>query len=94
MSAVASARDRDSFMRIYDHFMPRLCVYLRGLGTPPAVAEELAQESLLRLWQNAASYDPRRSAVSTHERGRATPASCSKRNRSAQATRGRNSNWS
>ena len=65
MSAVASARDRDSFMRIYDHFMPRLCVYLRGLGTPPAVAEELAQESLLRLWQNAASYDPRRSAVST-----------------------------
>lgn len=65
MMAVASGRDRDSFMRIYDHFMPRLCLYLRGLGTPEAVAEELAQESLLRLWQHAAGYDPRRSAVST-----------------------------
>ena len=65
MIAVASGQDRDSFMRIYDHFMPRLCVYLRGLGTPEAVAEELAQECLLRLWQHAASYDPRRSAVST-----------------------------
>ena len=65
MSAVAASQDRDGFMRIYDHFMPRLCLYLRGLGTPEAVAEELAQESLLRLWQHAAAYDPRRSAVST-----------------------------
>ena len=65
MTAVARYRDRDSFMRIYDHFMPRLCLYLRGLGTPDAVAEELAQESLLKLWQHASRYDPRRSAVST-----------------------------
>ena len=65
MSAVAASQDRDGFMRIYDHFMPRLCLYLRGLGTPEAVAEELAQESMLRLWQHAAAYDPRRSAVST-----------------------------
>ena len=65
MLSVARARDRAAFMRLYDHFMPRLCLYLRGLGTPEAVAEELAQESLLRLWQHAAAYDPRRSAVST-----------------------------
>ena len=49
MDGVARLRDRDCFMRIYDHFMPRLCVYLRGLGAPEAVAEELAQECLLRL---------------------------------------------
>ena len=36
----------------------------------------------------------RRSTSSTQERGGATPASCSKRNRSAQATSGRNSSWS
>ncbi len=65
MAAVALRRDRESFMRIYDHFMPRACQYLRGIGSSEAVAEELAQEALLRLWQRAASYDPARSAVST-----------------------------
>jgi RNA polymerase sigma-70 factor (ECF subfamily) len=65
MAAVAARRDRDSFMRIYDHFMPRLCLYLRGVGVSEAVAEDLAQESLLRLWQRAAEFDPARSAVST-----------------------------
>ncbi|WP_312767954.1 sigma-70 family RNA polymerase sigma factor [Pseudoxanthomonas mexicana] len=65
MLAVARARDRAAFMRLYDHFMPRLCLYLRGLGSPEAVAEELAQEALLRLWQRAAMYDPQQGAVST-----------------------------
>jgi len=65
MSAIAQRQDRDSFMRIYDHFMPRLCLYLRGVGAVESVAEELAQEALLRLWQNAAGYDPAKSAVST-----------------------------
>ncbi|MDV3468617.1 sigma-70 family RNA polymerase sigma factor [Stenotrophomonas sp. C3(2023)] len=65
MSGVARLRDRDCFLRIYDHFMPRLCVYLRGLGAPEAVAEELAQESLLRLWMRAADFDPAQGALST-----------------------------
>lgn len=65
LARVAESGDRDSFVHIYDHFMPRLCRYLRGLGSPGVIAEELAQESLLRLWQHAASYDPMRSAVGT-----------------------------
>lgn len=65
LAAVGQYRDRDSFMRIYDHFMPRVCLYLRGLGSVQAIAEELAQESLLRLWLHAAGYDPKQSAVST-----------------------------
>ncbi|WDM61781.1 sigma-70 family RNA polymerase sigma factor [Stenotrophomonas forensis] len=65
MDRVARLRDRDCFMRIYDHFMPRLCVYLRGLEAPDAVAEELAQECLLRLWLRAADYDAGQGALST-----------------------------
>lgn len=65
MRAVATRHDRDSFMRLYDHFMPRLCLYLRGLGASDSMAEDIAQESLLRLWQHAVGYDPARSAVST-----------------------------
>ncbi|KAG0763828.1 hypothetical protein G6F22_018342 [Rhizopus arrhizus] len=64
MDRVARLRDRDCFMRIYDHFMPRLCVYLRGLGAPDAVAEELAQECLLRLWLRASDYDAAQGALS------------------------------
>ena len=65
MQAVARRQDQDCFMRIYDHFAPRVRLYLRGLGLQHAVAEELAQEALLRLWQRADSYDANRSTLST-----------------------------
>jgi DNA-directed RNA polymerase specialized sigma24 family protein len=65
MAAVAAHADRESFLRIYDHFMPRVCLYIRGLGATEAVAEDVAQEAMLRLWQHARGYDPQRSAVST-----------------------------
>lgn len=65
MNAVALARDRTSFMRIYDYFAPRVLRYLQGLGCTEMVAEELAQEALLRLWQRAGTYDADRSQLST-----------------------------
>lgn len=65
MAAVSLRRDRDCFMRIYDHFAPRVRLYLKGLGSPEVVAEELAQEALLRLWQRAGLYDPACSSLST-----------------------------
>lgn len=65
MAAVSGQRSRESFLRIYDHFMPRVCLYLRGLGVAESVAEELAQEALLRLWQRAGQYDAGRSGLCT-----------------------------
>ncbi|MBP1474044.1 sigma-70 family RNA polymerase sigma factor [Frateuria sp. MAH-13] len=65
VDAVACRRDRDSFLRIYDYFAPRLRRYLQGLGGDEGLAEELAQEALLRLWQRAAQYDAARSSLST-----------------------------
>ena len=65
MGSVGLRRDRESFMRIYDHFAPRVRVYLTGLGVPAAEAQELTQEALLRVWQRAGLYDASRSAPST-----------------------------
>lgn len=65
MLAVAQRRDQDCFMRIYDHFAPRVRLYLRGLGVGEAVAEDLAQEAMLRLWQRADTYDASRSGIAT-----------------------------
>lgn len=65
MAGVSTRRDRDGFMRIYDHFAPRVRVYLTGLGSNTAIAQELAQETLLKVWQRAELYDATRSALST-----------------------------
>ena len=65
VAAVASRADRDSFMRIYDHFFPRVRLYLRGQGSTEAVAEELAQEVLLRLWQRAGMFEAGRGSLAT-----------------------------
>lgn len=65
MSAVSLQRDRASFMRIYDHFAPRLQRYVRNLGVPESVADELVQEALLTLWRKAGMFDPARASLAT-----------------------------
>ncbi|SEI90333.1 sigma-70 family RNA polymerase sigma factor [Frateuria terrea] len=65
VEAVACRQDRDCFLRIYDHFSPRVRRYLLGLGGNAGLAEELAQEALLRVWQRAGQYDAERSSLST-----------------------------
>ncbi len=65
MACVAARRDMDGFMRIYDHFGPRLQRYLLGLNVPAAQAEELVQEAMLRLWRRADLFDPARASLST-----------------------------
>jgi RNA polymerase sigma factor (sigma-70 family) len=65
MEAIAERRDRLAFTRLYDHFAPRLKAYMLRLGCKDVVAEELAQEVMLVVWQQAASFDPRRASVIT-----------------------------
>ena len=65
MAAVAQERDRESFMRIYDHYAPRLQRYLLGLGVAPEQAEELVQEAMIRLWRKAHQFRPGRASLTT-----------------------------
>ena len=65
MAAVSAQRDRASFMRVYDYFAPRLQRYLRNLGVPESMADELVQEALLTLWRKSALFDPARASPST-----------------------------
>jgi RNA polymerase sigma-70 factor (ECF subfamily) len=65
MAAVSVQRDRASFVRIYDHFAPRLQRYLRNLGVAESIADELVQEALLTLWRKAAMFDPARASLAT-----------------------------
>jgi RNA polymerase sigma-70 factor (ECF subfamily) len=50
---------------LFAYFFPRVKAYLLRVGAPPSVAEELAQETMLRVWRKAAAYDPKSGAAST-----------------------------
>ncbi len=65
VAAIAGDRDRQAFAKLFEHFAPRVKSYLIRLGCPGGEAEELTQEALLAVWQKAATFDPRQSAVST-----------------------------
>jgi RNA polymerase sigma-70 factor (ECF subfamily) len=65
VEAIAQLRDRDAFMRIYDHFAPRLQRYLAGLSGCEGRAEELTQEALLKLWHKAEQFDPAKASLAT-----------------------------
>jgi RNA polymerase sigma factor (sigma-70 family) len=64
-AAVAERRDRAAFVRLFDHFSPRIASYLARLGTEATQAEELAQEVMVTLWRKADQFDPGKSSLAT-----------------------------
>jgi RNA polymerase sigma-70 factor (ECF subfamily) len=63
--AVATNRDRDAFVRLFDFFGPRIYAYLLRLRLDPGVADELTQEVMTTLWQKAGLFDRKKSSVGT-----------------------------
>jgi RNA polymerase sigma-70 factor (ECF subfamily) len=64
VEAVAVHRDRQAFTRLYDFFAPRIHAFLRS-GLEPALAEDLTQDVMMKLWNNAYQYDRTKSSVAT-----------------------------
>ena len=58
-------RDREAFREIFDHFAPRIKAYIIGQGTDRQLAEEVVQETMVKIWRKAAQFDPTRAAAST-----------------------------
>lgn len=63
--AVGQTRNRDAFVRLFEHFAPRVKSFLMKAGMAPDQADELAQETMLTVWHRAASYDPARAGAGT-----------------------------
>lgn len=63
--AVGKKRDRDAFVRLFNHFAPRIKSFLMKGGASPSQAEELVQETMLTIWTRAAGYDPAKAGAST-----------------------------
>lgn len=65
MTAVAERRDRKAFMRLFEHFGPRIKGYLIRQGADPASAEDLVQDVMLTVWRRAEQFDRSKAAAST-----------------------------
>ena len=62
---IASQRDRDAFIVLFDYFAPRLNAYMRRLGVDAAAAEDLAQDVMAVLWHKADLFDAGKSSLAT-----------------------------
>lgn len=65
LEAVAERRDIKAFLVLFQHFAPRIKAYLRRQGADAAVADDLAQEVMLKIWRNAASFDAAKASAAT-----------------------------
>ncbi len=63
--AVAASADRGAFAVLFAHFAPRIKSYLVRLGAGAALAEEIAQETMLAVWRKARLFDPAKADAAT-----------------------------
>lgn len=65
LARVAAQGDRDAFNQLFAFFAPRIKSYLMKLGAAPDLADDLAQEAMLRVWRKARLFDPAKASAST-----------------------------
>lgn len=57
--------NRQAFTPLVERYQRPLFGFLGRMGLAQAQAEEIAQETFLRVWQNLGQYDPKRAEFST-----------------------------
>jgi len=62
---IANFKSKDAFVRLFNHFAPRIKSYLIKSGLTPNEAEDLSQETLITVWNKAKLFDSSKSAAST-----------------------------
>jgi len=65
LAEVARTGDRAAFGAVFAFFAPRVKSYMMTLGVEAGEAEDLAQETLLRVWRKCGQYDPSKASAST-----------------------------
>lgn len=65
IARIARDQDRQAFAILFGYFFPRVKSYLLRVGAAPAAAEEIAQETMLRVWRKAGAFNPASGAAST-----------------------------
>jgi RNA polymerase sigma-70 factor (ECF subfamily) len=62
---VRDAQDEAAFAALFGHFAPRIKGFLMRSGGGEALAEEVAQDVMVTVWNKAAQFDPARASAAT-----------------------------
>lgn len=66
LQSVGASRDRDAFIALFKHFAPLLKGFLlKSGGLEQETAEELVQETMLKVWNKAPGYSAAQASAST-----------------------------
>ena len=65
VTAVAETRDRESFQALFNHFAPRVKAVLVRQGADSGTAEEVVQETMIKVWRKANLFDAAKASAST-----------------------------
>ncbi len=65
IDAVASRADKRAFAALFKYFAPRIKSFLMRSGSNEALAEELAQETMVTVWRKASTFKAGHAGVST-----------------------------
>ncbi|MEH6525210.1 MAG: sigma-70 family RNA polymerase sigma factor [Sneathiella sp.] len=65
LMAIAASQDQGAYRRLFHEITPRLKSFLMGQGTVEPVAEEILQETMLKVWQKARQFDGSKASAST-----------------------------
>jgi RNA polymerase sigma-70 factor (ECF subfamily) len=66
LTLIAQNEDRAAFTRLFRHFAPLIKAFaLSGSKLSATVADELVQETMLKVWQKARAFNPEKAAAST-----------------------------
>ena len=62
---IAKNKNKDAFIKLFNHFAPRIKSFARKSGFSSNEAEDLSQETLITVWNKAKLFDSSKSAAST-----------------------------
>lgn len=57
--------EKPAFSALFAHFAPRLKSWLMRAGSSENQAEDLVQETMVKVWRKAAQFDPAQACAST-----------------------------
>lgn len=62
--AIAEHADRSAFVTLFEYYAPKIKAQVMRFGIDASVADDVAQDALLAVWQRAAQFDPKRGSAS------------------------------